>query len=101
MEKKIFMRNLKRESYNNIKYFFENISRLYDVFNNNDIPYNEYKIWEYIKEMELSEISEIFISILEKLERLNLKENYFNPVIFKYLICEYIQEMRTINDYND
>jgi len=98
MDKKIFMKNLKRESYNNIKLFFENMSRLYDVFNDNNIPYNEYEIWQYIKEMELTEISDMFISILSKLERLNLKENYFNPVIFKFLICEYIQDIRTINE---
>ena len=94
MRKKEFMRNVKREYHKETKAFFENVNLLYDAFNSNPISYKEYQIWEYIKKMELTETSEMFVSIISTLDRLDLTEIYFNPTLFKFLICQYVQELR-------
>jgi hypothetical protein len=88
------MKNAKRNYYKDTKALFENFSLLYDAFNNNPISYKEYEIWEYIKNMELDEMSEMFYVIISKLDRLDLSETYFNPVLFQFMVCQYVQELR-------
>jgi hypothetical protein len=87
------MKNVKRKYHKEANAYFENVSHLYDVFNDN-ISFNEYQIWKYITKMENYEIGEMFIVIITKLEKLDLTQTYLDPVLFRFLICEYIMELK-------
>lgn len=92
--KKDCLKNVKKESKIELKLLDENINTLFNLFYENPITYNNNEIWDYINTMNIQELSVMFAKIITKLDRLNICECYFNPVIMKYLFCEYIQELR-------
>jgi hypothetical protein len=93
--KKMFMKDVKREAYKELKIYLGEISILYRAFNNKKpIIENEDVIFEYIKNMPVSEVVNMFFDLLDRCDRLKLRECFYKKTTLKLLVIQYIQEMR-------
>jgi uncharacterized protein YaaR (DUF327 family) len=92
------MKDLKRKCWQECKEYQKNISILHDVFNYDyTISDNEKEIFEYIiQEMDYSQINEMFDAIHSKLDRLHILETMIDPILFKYQVIVFVQEIRQI-----
>jgi len=98
MLKDYFMKNIKRRTYKEMKLYFKNMSALYDLFNENELMKNENDVFEYIEDMPMNGIMEMLVSIIKRCDFLEMEDCYSNPVLFKLMIIEYIQDQRFIKD---
>jgi hypothetical protein len=98
MRKDYFMKNVKKEAYKELKLYYRNISILYDLFSKDQLTENDDAILGYIKDMPISEIEKMYAYLIDRTDRLDIMECYLNPVIFKYMVIEYIQELRHIEE---
>ena len=93
--KKMFMKDVKREAYKELEIYLREISILYRAFNNNKpIIENEDVIFEYIKNMPVSDIVKMFYELLDRYDRLNLRECFLKKTTLKFMVIQYIQEIR-------
>ena len=97
-QKDYFMKTIKNKAFKEMRIYQKNIGILYDVFNY-DYPIcdNEKEIFQYIiRELDHFQINEMFDAIHSKLDRLNILETIIDPILFKYQIIVFIQELRQI-----
>ena len=89
------MKDVKRQAYKDLKLYFREISILYKAFNNKKpIIENEDVIFEYIKNMPVSEVVKMFFDLLDRYDRLNLRECFLKKTTLKFMVIQYIQEIR-------
>jgi len=94
-KKKMFMKDVKRQAYKDVKLYLREIQILYEAFNNKKpIIKNEDVIFEYIRNMPISDIVEMFFNLLDRYDRLELRECFLKKTTFKFMVIQYIQEIR-------
>jgi hypothetical protein len=94
--KKYFMREIKTNAYKELKLYYKNIALLYDIFSESKISNNENDVFLYIKMMKIDEINEMYDTLLAKCERLNIMDCYTNPLLFKFMVIQYVLEIINI-----
>ena len=89
------MKDVKEKAYNERVEYIKNMSLIYDVFKNEQyISQNEDDIFEFMQKMPMETINEIIEYLVAKSERLDLVDCYTNPLLFKFIVIQYIQELR-------
>ena len=94
-----FMKNIKRKAYKEMKHYIRGMRMLYDLFENEpNISGDDESVFEYIKEMPMESITEIITEVLKRCLRLDLTECFENPFLFKLMVVQFIQELRSIEE---
>ena len=89
------MNKIKQKAYNERVVYIKNMNLLYEVFKNEQyISQNENEVFELLQKMPMETINEIIEYLVAKSERLDLVDCYTNPLLFKFIIIQYIQELR-------
>ena len=87
----------KQKAYNERVAYIKSMSLLYDVFRNEDvISLNENDVFEYIQELPMETINNMFETLIMKSTKLDIMECYMKPPLFKFIVIQFIQELRQI-----
>ena len=94
-----FMKGVKRKAYKETNNYIRGMGMLYNLFSNEPcISNDDESVFEYIKEMPMESITEIITEVLKRCLRLDLTECFENPFLFKLMVAQFIQELRSIEE---
>lgn len=93
------MKNIKKQAYKDLKLYLMEIQILYEAFNNKkSIAENEDVIFEYIKNMSISEVVKMLFYFLDRCNKLNLRESFLKKTTLKFMVIQYIKEIKKNED---